>query len=100
MERQPVPGTNDPFVHLPDLRDKILAPAESGFRNLDLAVLDKKMREAGVNLKVASPAMVAEIKQRTSGLEGAWVAAAKKKGVDGAAFLAALRAEVKKVEAE
>jgi len=34
-------------VHLPDLRAKIVEPAESGFRNLDLAVLDDKMREAG-----------------------------------------------------
>lgn len=57
----------------------------------------KKMKEAGINLKTASPAMTAEIKKRTSGMEAAWIASAKKKGIDGAAFLAALRAEVKKV---
>ena len=58
---------------------------------------EKKMREAGIKLSTASPAMTAAIKQRTSGMEGAWIASAKKKGIDGAAFLAALRAEVKKV---
>ncbi|MDH3690130.1 MAG: gamma-glutamylcyclotransferase [Gammaproteobacteria bacterium] len=39
--------TNDPFVHLPDLRQKILEPAKSSFRKLDLAVLDEQMRKVG-----------------------------------------------------
>lgn len=37
----------DPFVHLPALREKVVAPAESGHRNLDLAMLDEKMRQFG-----------------------------------------------------
>ena len=38
---------NDPFVHHPDLREKIVEPAKSSFRKLDLAMLDEKMRRVG-----------------------------------------------------
>jgi len=34
-----VSTTNDPFVHHPDLREKILEPGKSSFRKLDLAIM-------------------------------------------------------------
>ncbi len=37
----------DPFIYCPDLRDKILEPTKSSFRELDLDRLDDTMREAG-----------------------------------------------------
>lgn len=37
----------DPFRHLPELRDKIVEPSRSAYRNLDLAYLDQVMRAAG-----------------------------------------------------
>lgn len=42
----------------------------------------------------ASPAFVAEIKGKTSGLEKAWIDKVKAKGADGAALLTALRKEI------
>ena len=44
----------------------------------------------------ASPQFIAEIKSRTGKLEQAWADKAKAKGLDGAAALAALRAEIAK----
>jgi len=38
---------NDPFRHLPELRDKIADPMTSDYRNFDIAALDEKMREMG-----------------------------------------------------
>ena len=52
------------------------------------------MRDAGIPIVTASPQFVAEIKSRTDGLEKAWVDKAKAKGVDGAAVLRAVRAEI------
>lgn len=53
------------------------------------------VREAKIPVVVASPQMIAEIKQRTDGLEKAWIEGkAKPKGVDGAAALKALRDEI------
>ena len=42
----------------------------------------------------ASPQFVAEIKSRTAGLEKDWIAKANAKGVDGAAILKAVQAEL------
>ena len=51
--------------------------------------------EAKVPVVVASPALIKEIHARTDGLEKAWIETkAKPKGVDGAAVLKALRAEI------
>jgi TRAP-type transport system periplasmic protein len=53
------------------------------------------VREAKIPVVVASPQFIAEIKSRTEGLEKAWIdAKAKPKGIDGAAVLKALRAEI------
>jgi TRAP-type transport system periplasmic protein len=53
------------------------------------------LREAKVPIVVASPAFVAEIKSKTDALEKDWIEKkAKPKGVDGAAVLKALRAEI------
>ncbi|MBM3531142.1 MAG: TRAP transporter substrate-binding protein [Alphaproteobacteria bacterium] len=55
---------------------------------------EKAMRDAGIPIVTASPQFVAEIKSRTGGLEQAWVDKVKAKGVDGAAVLRAVRAEL------
>ncbi len=53
------------------------------------------LREAKVPIVVASPQMIAEIKAKTAPLEQQWIETkAKSKGVDGAAVLKALRAEI------
>jgi hypothetical protein len=52
------------------------------------------VREANIPVVTASPQFVQEIKAKTQGLEQAWIEKAKAKGVDGAAVLAALRAEI------
>jgi len=58
------------------------------------------MKEAGVDIQTASSALVAEIEAKASGIEEAWHAAVKDKtGLDGAAIMAAIRAEVANVAA-
>ncbi|MDP2822289.1 MAG: TRAP transporter substrate-binding protein [Sulfuritalea sp.] len=57
----------------------------------------KQMNSAQVDIRNASPALVAEIKARTEGLEKAWYAEARDKGIDGAAVMVDLRAEIKKL---
>jgi TRAP-type C4-dicarboxylate transport system substrate-binding protein len=57
---------------------------------------EKVMREANIPIVTASPQFVAEIKARTQGLEKIWIDKVKAKGFDGAAALAALRAEIAK----
>jgi TRAP-type C4-dicarboxylate transport system substrate-binding protein len=53
------------------------------------------VREARIPILSASRELMAEIKARTEGLEKAWIdGKAKTKGVDGAAVLKALRAEI------
>ena len=56
----------------------------------------KALNDAGIPIVNASPQFVAEIKARTSKLEQGWADKAKAKGLDGAAALAALRAEIAK----
>ena len=53
------------------------------------------MKEANIPTVTASPQLMAEIRARTAGLESEWIEKkAKPKGVDGAAVLKALRAEI------
>ena len=53
------------------------------------------VRAANIPIVNASPKFIAEIKQKTAGLEKAWIEGkAKSKGVDGAAVLKALREEI------
>jgi TRAP-type C4-dicarboxylate transport system substrate-binding protein len=53
------------------------------------------MQEAKLPVAIASPQLMAEIRARTAGLESEWIEKkAKPKGVDGAAVLKALRAEI------
>lgn len=53
------------------------------------------MQEAKLSIATASPQLVAEIRAKTSTLENDWIEKkAKPKGVDGAAVLKALRAEI------
>ncbi len=56
----------------------------------------KALNDAGIPIVTASPQFIAEIKSRTGKLEQAWADKAKAKGLDGAAALAALRAEIAK----
>ena len=37
----------DPFVHVRELKDKIVDPGQSSFREIDIAAMDKKMRAVG-----------------------------------------------------
>lgn len=57
-----------------------------------------KMKEDGVVLSTASDALVDQIKKATAGIEQAWIDESKSKGVDGAAIMNALRAEITKLE--
>jgi TRAP-type transport system periplasmic protein len=57
------------------------------------------MRANNIQVVNASPALVKEIRDRTSPLEQAWIKEASGKGVDPAQALAALRDEIKKVAA-
>jgi TRAP-type C4-dicarboxylate transport system substrate-binding protein len=53
------------------------------------------MQEAKLSIATASPQLIAEIRAKTSTLENDWIEhKAKPKGVDGAAVLKALRAEI------
>lgn len=56
------------------------------------------MKKEGVSIASASGPLLAEIQKRLGVIEGAWVADAQKKGVDGKAALAFMRDEVKKLE--
>lgn len=38
---------SDPFRHHPELKDKVVDPLSSDYRNMNLALLDEKMRAAG-----------------------------------------------------
>jgi len=55
---------------------------------------EKAMRDANIAITTATPQFVTEIKSRTEGLEKAWIDKVKAKGVDGAAVLSAVRAEL------
>ena len=57
---------------------------------------EKAMRDAGIPIVNASPQFVAELKGKLAPIEGAWAEKAKAKGLDGAATLADLRAEIAK----
>ena len=52
------------------------------------------MKEAGVEVIMASDDLVAEIKAKTDVIEAAWVDAVKEKGIDGAQVMKDLRAEI------
>jgi len=54
------------------------------------------LRQSGGTIAEASPEMQRELSERLAFLEGDWIAAAAGRGVDGAAALAALRAEIAK----
>jgi TRAP-type C4-dicarboxylate transport system substrate-binding protein len=56
-----------------------------------------EMNAAKVDIRNASTALVAEIKAKTDPLEKAWYDEAKAKGIDGAAVMAELRAEIQKL---
>lgn len=55
---------------------------------------EKAVRDANIPIVTADAKFVAEIKDKTSGLEKAWFERAKAKGADGSAILAAIRAEL------
>jgi len=58
------------------------------------AKAEKAVRDANIPVVTADAAFIAEIKSKTAGLEQAWIDKAKAKGIDGAATLAALRADI------
>jgi TRAP-type C4-dicarboxylate transport system substrate-binding protein len=55
---------------------------------------EKAVRDAKIPVVTADAKFIAEIKERVSGLEKAWIDRAKAKGADGKAIMAALRAEL------
>ena len=55
------------------------------------------MRKNGVNIVDASPALVAAIREKARPIEEAWIAEARKKGVDGAMVLNAFREETRRM---
>jgi TRAP-type C4-dicarboxylate transport system substrate-binding protein len=57
------------------------------------------MKKAGVQITPASPELIKDVQVAQKKLEAQWVKQANAKGVDGAAALAAFRAELKRVEA-
>jgi len=57
------------------------------------------MKADGVNVVTASPSLIDEILRKTAHIEKDWVAKVKAKGIDGAAVMTALRAEIQKAEA-
>ena len=67
--------------------------AGKGWDNADLAGV-AAMKADGVKVITASPALVSEIKSRTSGVESKWIASLKGKGIDGAKIMSDLRAEI------
>lgn len=71
--------------------------AGKAWDNVDTAGV-AAMKADGVQTMTASDAMVAEIKAATKSIEDAWAAQAAEKGVDGAAIMADLRAEIAKIE--
>jgi TRAP-type transport system periplasmic protein len=58
------------------------------------------MKKAGVQITPASATLIKDVEVAQKKLEAQWVKDANAKGVDGAAALAAFRAELKRVEAE
>jgi TRAP-type C4-dicarboxylate transport system substrate-binding protein len=56
-----------------------------------------EMNAAKVDIRNASPALVTEIRAKTDPLEKAWYDEAKAKGIDGAAVMAEIRAEIQKL---
>lgn len=88
---------------IPEADRKLIAPllGEALARRSGLAwdAADAKgvaaMQEAKLSMATASPQLVAEIRAKTSTLESEWIEKkAKARGVDGAAVLKALRAEI------
>ena len=61
--------------------------------------LNEMMDSRGKNVPSATPELVKGVQERAKGIEDKWVKDATAKGVDGAAVLAAFRAEVKRVAA-
>ena len=57
------------------------------------AVVDAK--KLGVEISTASPQLAAGLRERLKGMEEDWIAKANKRGVDGAAALAFMKAEIK-----
>ncbi len=55
---------------------------------------EKALRDANLPIVTADAKFIAEIKQRLSGLEQAWIEKAKAKGVDGVAVREAVRSEL------
>lgn len=58
------------------------------------AQAEAALRTAKISVVTASPAFVAEIKEKTAGLEKAWIDKAGAKGIDGEAVLWGFRAEI------
>ncbi|MCW5750005.1 MAG: TRAP transporter substrate-binding protein [Alphaproteobacteria bacterium] len=56
-------------------------------------IANEQFRDSGMKISTASPAMMAELKSRLSGVEQGWIREAAAKGVDGKAAVAMLRAE-------
>jgi len=67
--------------------------AGKGWDNADAAG-NAAMQEAGVQLITAPDGLIEEIKASTADIESAWVAEADAKGLDGAAIMEELRAEI------
>ena len=58
------------------------------------------LRKEGVEFRTASGSLLEEMQRKLAPLDEQWIAAAKKKKVDGEAALAFMRAEIKRIEAQ
>ena len=59
----------------------------------------KEIKAAGIEVRTASPAFVAEARAKVDPIEQAWYGEVKAKGLDGAALMREFRAEIAKVAA-
>jgi TRAP-type C4-dicarboxylate transport system substrate-binding protein len=59
----------------------------------------KEIKAAGIDVRTASPAFVAQAKAKVDPIEQAWYTQVKAKGLDGAALMKEFRAEIVKVAA-
>lgn len=78
--------------------EKVARTAGKAWDDADKAAL-AILKEAGVTIADASPALVKDVQAKSTEVEQAWIKAAGTRGIDGAKVLAEFRAELKKVAA-
>ena len=89
----------DQDIIMAESGEKLARIAGKAWDDADQAGL-AAMKKAGVQITEAGPALLQQVQVAQKKLETQWIQQANAKGIDGAAVLAAFRAELKKVEAE